>query len=58
VLSWFGKREKEAVVAYRRFVAEGLGEGRRPDLVGGGLVRSLVKHGTSFTSLTRFADDG
>jgi REP element-mobilizing transposase RayT len=41
VLSWFGKREKEAVVAYRRFVAEGLGEGRRPDLVGGGLVRSL-----------------
>jgi REP-associated tyrosine transposase len=41
VLSWFGKREKEAVVAYRQFVAEGLGEGRRPDLVGGGLVRSL-----------------
>ena len=41
VLSWFGKGEKEAVVAYGRFVAEGLGEGRRPELVGGGLVRSL-----------------
>ena len=41
VLSWFGKREGEAVLAYRRFVAQGLGEGRRPDLVGGGLVRSL-----------------
>jgi len=41
VLSWFGKGEKEAVLAYRQFVADGLGEGRRPDLVGGGLVRSL-----------------
>ena len=29
-----------AVDAYRRFVAEGVSEGRRDDLVGGGLVRS------------------
>ena len=41
VLSWFGKDEEEAVLAYRQFIADGLGEGRRPDLVGGGLVRSL-----------------
>jgi putative transposase len=41
VLSWFGKAEGEAVFAYRRFVVDGLGEGRRPELVGGGLVRSL-----------------
>ena len=41
VLSWFGKAEGAAVLAYRRFVAEGLREGKRPDLVGGGLVRSL-----------------
>lgn len=41
VLSWFGKEEKEAVTSYRRFMAAGLGEGRRLDLVGGGLIRSL-----------------
>ncbi len=27
--------------AYRQFVADGVEQGRRPDLVGGGLVRSL-----------------
>jgi len=41
VLSWFGQAEKEAVKAYREFVREGVSLGRRPELVGGGLVRSL-----------------
>ena len=41
VLGWFGKKEKEAVRAYREFVKEGVSVGRRPELVGGGLVRSL-----------------
>jgi hypothetical protein len=41
VLERFGRTETEAVRAYRMFVAEGLPLGRRPDLVGGGLVRSL-----------------
>ena len=41
VLSWFGGTEKEAVKAYREFVREGIVLGRRPELVGGGLVRSL-----------------
>jgi len=41
VLSWFGGTEKEAVKAYREFVREGISLGRRPELVGGGLVRSL-----------------
>lgn len=41
VLSWFGDREAEAKRAYRRYVQEGVGQGRRPDLVGGGLIRSL-----------------
>lgn len=41
VLRWFGGREKEAVKAYREFVREGVSVGRRPELVGGGLVRSL-----------------
>lgn len=40
VLSWFGKREGEACKAYRQYVEEGISQGRRPELVGGGLVRS------------------
>jgi REP element-mobilizing transposase RayT len=41
VLSWFGKKAGEAKKAYRQFVARGIHVGKRPDLVGGGLVRSL-----------------
>jgi len=41
VLQWFGNKEGEARKAYREFVKEGLNQGRRPELVGGGLVRSL-----------------
>jgi len=41
VLSWFGQKEREARRAYRKYVEEGVKEGRRPELVGGGLVRSL-----------------
>jgi len=40
VLAWFGKREGEAKRAYRRYLAEGIKQGRRPELVGGGVVRS------------------
>ena len=41
VLAQFGKRESEAKEAYRRFVAQGVALGRRPELVGGGgLIRS------------------
>lgn len=40
VLSYFGKEADEARKAYRMFVQEGLEQGRRPELVGGGLVRS------------------
>lgn len=41
VLSWFGERESDALVAYRRFIQDGIAQGRRPELVGGGLIRSL-----------------
>ena len=41
VLSWFGQREHDALAAYRRFVQDGIAQGRRPELVGGGLIRSL-----------------
>jgi len=41
VLRWFGKREGNAKKAYSRYVREGISQGRRPELVGGGLIRSL-----------------
>jgi REP element-mobilizing transposase RayT len=41
VLSQFGSREVDARAAYRTFVGEGVELGRRPELVGGGLIRSL-----------------
>jgi REP element-mobilizing transposase RayT len=41
VLLWFGKKEAEAKKAYRQYVKEGIEQGRREDLVGGGLVRTL-----------------
>ena len=41
VLKWFGNKEGEARKAYREFINEGIDQGRRPDLVGGGLVRSM-----------------
>jgi len=41
VLRWFGKNEKEATKNYRRYVQEGIPLGSRPELVGGGLIRSL-----------------
>jgi REP element-mobilizing transposase RayT len=40
VLRWFGETPKAACAAYRRFVSHGKGQGHRPELVGGGLVRS------------------
>ena len=40
VLSRFGEREKQSIRAYRRFMEEGERLGRRPELVGGGMVRS------------------
>lgn len=40
VLAYFGKG-RDAVKKYEQFVTEGVSQGRRPDLVGGGLIRSL-----------------
>jgi len=41
VLDGFGRTQTQAVRAYRAYVAAGVPLGRRPALVGGGLVRSL-----------------
>jgi hypothetical protein len=41
VLKRFGEREGQCRKRYREFVRQGIEQGRRPELVGGGLVRSL-----------------
>jgi REP element-mobilizing transposase RayT len=41
VLSWFGGKKAQARKNYRQYVKEGISHGRRPELVGGGLIRSL-----------------
>ena len=40
VLAYFGSRLKQARDRYQEFVEAGIAQGRRKDLVGGGLVRS------------------
>lgn len=41
ILGFFGRTRRGTVKSYSQYVAEGVREGRRPDLVGGGLVRSM-----------------
>jgi putative transposase len=41
VLGFFGKRKFEARKAYQHFVEQGVDQGRRPELIGGGLIRSV-----------------
>ena len=41
VLGYFGKRKAEARRKYESFVKEGVTQGRRNELTGGGLIRSL-----------------
>ena len=42
VLGMFRKTVQAARKSYSRFVSEGIAMGRRPELVGGGLIRSLA----------------
>ena len=41
VLGYFGTTERDATHQYLSFVAQGTEKGRRPELVGGGLIRSV-----------------
>jgi len=41
VLRWFGKTAGAARRIYRMFIQKGIDQGRRPELVGGGLIRSM-----------------
>ncbi len=40
-MSLFGQKVSEARCLYSKFVEEGVSDGKRPELVGGGLIRSL-----------------
>ncbi len=42
ILGYFGKRERAARKKYLGFVADGVEQGQRPELSGGGLIRSLI----------------
>jgi hypothetical protein len=37
----FGKRRYQAIKKYEQFIAKGADEGRKPELTGGGLIRSV-----------------
>jgi hypothetical protein len=41
VLHEFGDDERSAIAGYEVFIADGIDQGNRPELVGGGLLRSL-----------------
>ena len=41
ILRYFGRGQKVAVKRYVAFLEEGIPQGKRPDLVGGGLLRSV-----------------
>ncbi len=40
VLAFFGNKPKQAMSKYHDFVTEGVKQGRQPELIGGGLIRS------------------
>jgi REP element-mobilizing transposase RayT len=41
VLKWFDRKEGKSKRSYREFVKKGIPLGKRPDLTGGGLIRSM-----------------
>jgi len=55
-LGFWGKRSGEARKKYRAYVEDGISMGRRPELVGGGLIRSLG--GWDEVRKTRLAGQG
>ena len=40
VIGMFGKRRYRALIKYEEFIVKGVDEGRKPELTGGGLIRS------------------
>ncbi len=67
ILAYFGRRPRQAIARYAEFVAAGLPLGRRPELAGGGLLRSaggwsqvlsMRRRGARMTSDPRILGDG
>jgi len=67
ILAYFGTHRRQATARYQKFVAEGVPLGRRPELGGGGLVRSaggwsqvlsMRRRGTRMASDPRILGDG
>jgi putative transposase len=56
VLGYFGKGLRKSRVSYGRYMAEGAGQGRRPELSGGGILRRR-KAGESLGSLKEELSD-
>jgi hypothetical protein len=50
VLARFGKSKARSLRGYRQFIADGIAAGRRDDLIGGGLKRSLHGSEEEFTA--------
>lgn len=46
VLGLFGTSQIKSRAAYLQFMVDGVGQGQRPELVGGGLIRSCIAQGT------------
>jgi hypothetical protein len=41
VLKWFGQKEADSRKTYKDFIEKGIAQGNRPELTGGGLIRSM-----------------
>jgi REP element-mobilizing transposase RayT len=57
VLKYFGDRVGQARVGYRKFMEDGIKQGRKPDLTGGGSKRSKEKTGKIRKVQERYLED-
>jgi REP element-mobilizing transposase RayT len=66
ILAYFGRRRRQAIARYEEFVAAGVPLGQRPELGGGGLIRSaggwsqvlsMRRHGARMASDPRILGD-
>jgi hypothetical protein len=57
VMKYFGNRGGQARAGYRKFMEDGIERGRRPDLTGGGLIRSRGGIGNIFQTQEQGFED-
>ena len=56
VLSLFGKQKKAVRRKYQRFIQDGIGQGKRPELTGGGLLLRSTGGWGVLTSMRRMKE--